>query len=79
MKVTIMLLGSIKDIANKLAQTPAITISNDLLDSALKEVLLKYNLLGASDQVAKGSSLVAELLIDPIEIGYSRGHGQPHS
>lgn len=65
MKVAILLLGTTANITGKLALIPTIELSTELLDLALKEVLEKYESLGASDQVAKGSTFVAELLKDP--------------
>ena len=65
MKVAILLLGTTANITEKLALIPTVELSTELLDLALKEVLEKYESLGASDQVAKGSTFVAELLKDP--------------
>ncbi|MGZ5070985.1 MAG: AIPR family protein [Methylobacter sp.] len=62
MIVTVKLTGSKETIADKLALIPSITIADEVLEEALNEVLEKYNGLGASDQVAKGSLLTSQLL-----------------
>jgi hypothetical protein len=62
MMVSVKLVEAKEEISNKLALIPAIIISDEILKEALNEVLAKYNELGASDQVAKGSVLAAQLL-----------------
>jgi hypothetical protein len=62
MMVSVKLIGAQKAIPDKLARIPAINISDEILKAALNEVLTKYNELGASDQVAKGSILTSLLL-----------------
>jgi hypothetical protein len=62
MVVTIEYVGGKEDIGNKLANIPSIELSNELLQNALACVLGEFNDLGATDQVAKGSELVAKLL-----------------
>jgi hypothetical protein len=62
MMVSVKLIGAQEAISDKLARIPAITISDEILKEALNEVLEKYNELGASDQVAKGSILTSLLL-----------------
>ncbi len=62
--VGVKLLGAKEGLADKLAQIPAITTNNEILEEALDEVLQKYNELGASDQVAKGTELVSQLFND---------------
>lgn len=62
MLVTMKLLNTKAGIAERLALIPSVTISEDVLKVALEEVIEKYNILGASDQVAKGTSLVSQLL-----------------
>jgi hypothetical protein len=62
MIVSVKLTGAKETISDKLAHIPAITITDEVLEEALNEVLEKYNELGASDQVAKGSLLTSQLL-----------------
>jgi hypothetical protein len=62
MLVGIKLTDCKENISSALARLSSIHLEDSLIDSALVEVLEKYNALGASDQVAKGSELVAELL-----------------
>jgi hypothetical protein len=62
MMVSIGLAGSKTDVSAKLAALPAIDISPELLTESLGIVLHKFNVLGATDQVAKGPELVRNLL-----------------
>lgn len=62
MMVGLKLVEEKSNIADKLAQIPTIVIGDEVLKEALELVLDKYNNLGASDQVAKGAGLVAQLL-----------------
>jgi len=62
MLVGTKLVDSKHDIAEKLGNIPSITISNEILEESLKEAIEKFNELGATDQVAKGSALVNKLL-----------------
>lgn len=50
------------NIVQKLAEIPAISISHEILNQSLSIVLEEYDKLGANDQVAKGSTLVENLL-----------------
>ncbi len=50
------------DIPAKLSAIPRIQVTPATLSDSLKSVLEPFNALGASDQVAKGSELVAKLL-----------------
>ena len=62
MMVSIGLAVSKNDVASKITALPVITISQDLLAESLGTVLHKFNELGATDQAAKGSELVGNLL-----------------
>ena len=62
MITTIKLIGAKANISEKLALIPSIAIPEEVLQESLTEVLQKYEQLGASDQVAKGSVLVSNLL-----------------
>ena len=62
MMVGIGLAESKNDVSAKLSALPVITIPPELLVESLKTVLTKFNELGATDQVAKGSELVRNLL-----------------
>lgn len=56
--------GGTKDTSNRIASLPSIIVTEKMLNSALNTVTKKFESLGASDQVAKGSELVAALLED---------------
>ncbi len=62
MVVSIKYVGSKENIGKKLGAIPLISLNNKLLQEALTFVLNEFNSLGATDQVAKGSELVAKLL-----------------
>lgn len=62
MLVGTKLVDSKHNIADKLANIPSLIISNEILQESLNEVIEKFNDLGATDQVAKGSVLVNKLL-----------------
>ncbi|MCH7732174.1 MAG: AIPR family protein, partial [Candidatus Marinimicrobia bacterium] len=62
MMVSIGLIESKDDISAKLSVLPVITIAPGLLAESMNTVLSKFNELGATDQVAKGSELVRSLL-----------------
>jgi hypothetical protein len=62
MMVSMKLVEAKENLSDKLANISAISISDEVLEEALDVVLEKYSDLGASDQVAKGSVLVEELL-----------------
>lgn len=62
MIVSIKLVGGKDDIATKLSELSTLTITQEMLSEALETVLTEFNNLGATDQVAKGSDLVAKLL-----------------
>ncbi|MBK1887636.1 AIPR family protein [Marinobacter sp. DY40_1A1] len=62
MMVSISLAGGKENISSKLSSLPAISISPELLAESLNVVLAAFNDLGATDQVAKGSGLVENLL-----------------
>lgn len=62
MMVGVKLVGAKDDIAKRLEKIPAITISPEILQESLNCVLGAFNELGATDQVAKGSTLVGKLL-----------------
>jgi len=62
MLIGIKLAGGVEDIVNRLAALPSIIITDSILLTVLDKVLKKYNELGATDQVAKGSGLVSALI-----------------
>lgn len=62
MVVSIKLLGDKQDIENRLALLPNVEISKEILRESQELVLSEFNVLGATDQVAKGSVLTAKLL-----------------
>ncbi len=62
MLVGISIAGTSKDIAGGLAQIPKIDFDKEVLEGSMEIALEKYNSLGATDQVAKGTSLVEALL-----------------
>ena len=62
MMISLKLVEEKSNIVDNLAKIPTIDITDEVLKEALESVLDKYNNLGASDQVAKGSELVAQLL-----------------
>lgn len=62
MVVTFKLTQDKNDIENKLAMIPSVKISSEMLHESLKLVINEFDVLGASDQVAKGSVLVDKLL-----------------
>lgn len=62
MIASIKIAGSSQEIEKKLSGLPNVEVSNEILSDSLKVVLEKFNELGATDQVAKGSALVAKLL-----------------
>lgn len=62
MIASIKLAESSREIEKKLSELPNVEVSNEILRDSLQKVLEKFNELGATDQVAKGSALVAKLL-----------------
>ena len=62
MMVSMKLVGSREGVGEKLAQVPAISVSHEVLEESLIVVQREFNKLGGTDQVAKGSVLVGELL-----------------
>lgn len=62
MVVTLELTQDKNDIENKLALIPSVNVSSEILHESLDLVVKEFNVLGASDQVAKGSVLVSKLL-----------------
>jgi len=62
MVVGIKLTGAKNNIAENLSQIPNVQISNEQLEIAFSAVLNRYYALGASDQIAKGSNLLSQLL-----------------
>ena len=62
MIASIKLTGSSQETEKKLSELPNVEVSNEILSSSLKMVLERFNELGATDQAAKGSTLVAKLL-----------------
>jgi len=70
MMIGVKLVEGKSNIADKLAQIPTIAIADEVLKEALESVLEKYNNLGASDQVAKGAVLVAQLLNSDLKYSF---------
>lgn len=62
MIASIKIAGSSQEVEKKLSELPNVEVCNEILSDSLKMVLEKFNELGATDQVAKGSALVAKLL-----------------
>lgn len=62
MMVGIGIVNGKDDIAKKISQLPNLQITEEILEQSLDAVLFKYNELGATDQVAKGSKLVSALI-----------------
>lgn len=62
MIVSIKYVGGKEDIGKELSAIPSVNLTNEVLQEALTCVLDEFNSLGATDQVAKGSELVAKLL-----------------
>lgn len=62
MVVSIKYVGGKKNISEKLGAIPSVELTNEILQESLDCVLNEFNALGATDQVAKGSELVAKLL-----------------
>ncbi|MFV0595263.1 AIPR family protein [Shewanella sp.] len=62
MVASIKIAGTSQDIEKKISELPNVDISNEILNNSLKQVLAEFNELGATDQVAKGSALVAKIL-----------------
>ena len=62
MIASIKIAGSSQEIEKKLSELPNVEVCNEILSDSLKMVLEKFNELGATDQVAKGSTLAAKLL-----------------
>ncbi|PPD17444.1 MAG: hypothetical protein CTY24_14905, partial [Methylobacter sp.] len=62
MMTTIKIAGSSQEMEKKLSELPNVEVTNEILSDSLNKVLEKFNELGATDQVAKGSALVANLL-----------------
>lgn len=62
MVASIKIAGTSQDIEKKISELPNVDISTEVLNNSLKQVLAEFNELGATDQVAKGSALVAKIL-----------------
>ena len=60
--VSIGLAEGKENVSTKLAALPTISITPELLAESLETVLQEFNVLGATDQVAKGPDLVGKLL-----------------
>lgn len=61
MVVACKITHSSTDIAGKLSELPRVVISDEALNAAFEIVWQKYQLLGGSDQVAKGTELVKSI------------------
>ncbi|UTD55725.1 AIPR family protein [Halomonas sp. MS1] len=62
MVASIKIAGCSQGIEKKLSELPNVDVTNEILRDSLQSVLDEFNKLGATDQVAKGSVLVANLL-----------------
>lgn len=62
MVVSIKYVGSKDNIGSMLSNIQSVNLPDELLNDALHSVLVEFNRLGGTDQVAKGSELVAKLL-----------------
>ncbi|MCL1133205.1 AIPR family protein [Shewanella hafniensis] len=62
MVASIKIAGTSQEIEKKISELPNVDISSEILNDSLKQVLAEFNELGATDQVAKGSALVAKIL-----------------
>lgn len=62
MMVGIKLADSSHEVEKKLSELPNVDASKEILNESLQQVLTNFNSLGATDQIAKGSVLVAKLL-----------------
>ena len=62
MVASIKIAGTSQDIEKKISELPNVDISTEILNNSLKQVLAEFHELGATDQVAKGSALVAKIL-----------------
>lgn len=62
MIVSIKIAGTSQEIEKKLSDLPNVYVSSEILNNSLQQVLVEFNDLGATDQVAKGAALVAKLL-----------------
>lgn len=62
MLVGLNLAGSKDNIIKKISELPSLTITDKILENAYLEVIEKYNLLGGTDQIAKSSLLIDELI-----------------
>lgn len=62
MVVSIKYVGGKENISERLGAIPSVELTNEILQESLDCVLNEFNALGATDQVAKGSELVAKLL-----------------
>lgn len=62
MLASIKLAGSSQEVEKKLSELPNVDLSNEILTESLRQVLTEFEELGATDQVAKGPTLVAKLL-----------------
>ena len=62
MVASIKIAGTYQEIEQKLSELPKVDLSSKILNESLQQVLTEFNKLGATDQAAKGSALVANLL-----------------
>ncbi len=62
MVASIKIAGTSQEIEKKISELPNVDVSGEILSDSLQQVLAEFNELGATDQVAKGSALVAKLL-----------------
>lgn len=62
MVASIKVAGSSQAVEQKLSELPNVNLTNEILTESLRQVLAEFDELGATDQVAKGPTLVAKLL-----------------
>ncbi|WP_288739449.1 AIPR family protein [uncultured Rheinheimera sp.] len=62
MVASIKIAGSSQAVEQKLSELPNVDLTNEILTESLRQVLAEFEELGATDQVAKGPTLVAKLL-----------------
>ncbi|GGB55329.1 hypothetical protein GCM10011502_30330 [Oceanisphaera marina] len=62
MVVSIKIAGGMsQEVEKKLSELPNVYVPGEILNNSLQQVLAEFNELGATDQVAKGTALVAKL------------------
>ena len=62
MLVGIKLAGSTDNIVKNISELSKLEITDEILENSYEEVMTKYNNLGSTDQIAKSSALIDELI-----------------